>query len=355
MKKSLLAVAVAAALPAAAFAQSNVTLSGIVKAGIANTKMSNGAVNGSGTSLDDGSSRFIISGSEDLGGGLKGIFMVDTRFRPDTGTGTLASGNAFVGLAGGFGTIRIGRLDQYYGFGTDSHGGRATALQHSNISLLSYVGSAALGAIANASRTPNIVRYDLPAMGGLSGGIGYSFNFAGDDGLVGKVADGNAWTVDLAWRGGPFTVGGAYWNAEADMAAPTTKQDAWRVYGSYNFGVFSVGLTWDSSEIKAGGVKYERDAWSIPLTAKLGAGTLLFTYTSADDVDGFADTGAKMYTLGYDYPLSKRTSVGVSYTQLKNDANASYALFTMSALGGHTNPTPGQDVRQFYVGLRHTF
>ena len=45
----------------------------------------------------------------------------------------------------------------------------------------------------------------------------------------------------------------------------------------------------------------------------------------------------------------------MSYANLKNDANANYALFTMSALGGHTNPVVGQDVRQFYVGLRHAF
>lgn len=369
MKKSLLAVAVAAALPAAAFAQTNVTLSGIVKLGLANTKMDNGATgNGSGTSMDDGSSRFIISGSEDLGGGMKGIFMIDTRFRPDVGTGSLASGNSFVGVAGGFGSIRLGRLDTYYQYGTDEFGARAVALQHSNISILSWVGGVqgTIGgntnaAIANASRSSNVIRYDLPAMGGLSGGLTYTNNFStapgADDGAVGDPSKGTAWSLDLAWRGGPITVGGAYWDADYEGLPTNDGQQSWRLYGSYNFGIFTAGLTYDDSKIK-GATDAKRTAWSIPLTAKLGPGTLLFTYTAAGDVKAggtLADTGAKMFAIGYDYPLSKRTSVGVSYANLKNDANANYALFTMNALGGHTNPVVGQDVRQFYVGLRHAF
>ncbi|MBX3590955.1 MAG: porin [Burkholderiaceae bacterium] len=398
MKKSLLAVAVAAALPAAAFAQTNVTLSGIVKVGVANTKYSNGENfagasygNGSNTSLDDGSSRFIISGSEDLGGGMKGIFMVDSRFRPDVGTGTLASGNSFVGLAGGFGSIRAGRLDQYYHLGTDEFGARAVALQHSNISILSWVGGVGnltaagtpaataaaatgvpgLAAIANASRSANMLRYDLPAMGGLSGGVGFSNNFQADDGAIGDAGKGTAWTADLAWRGGPITVGGAYWTADFEgQTATTGKNDgqrAWRLYGNYNFGVFSVGLTVDESKIKgitvpivgATSGDFKRTAWSLPVTAKVGPGTLLFTYTQARDVKGpggtLSDSGAKMFSIGYDYPLSKRTSVGVSYTNLNNDSGANYALFTSTALGGHDQPVAGTDQRQLYVGLRHAF
>jgi len=368
MKKSLLAVAVAAALPAAAFAQTNVTLSGIVKLGIANTKYSNGATgNGSGTSMDDGSSRFILSGSEDLGGGMKGIFMIDNRFRPDQsggGSGTLAGGNSFVGVAGGFGSVRLGRLDQYYGFGTDEHGARSTALQHSSISLLSYVGSAAAtDTIANASRTPNLVRYDLPAMGGLFGGVGYSFNGIGtysDDGSLGNASKGSAWTIDLGWRGGPIVAGAAYWNAENDataaLAAKALKHTSWRVYGSYDLGMFKVGLTYDKSKVEQAGLAdRERGAWSLPLTAKLGPGTALFTYTAAQDLDGTSNTGAKMYSIGYDYPLSKRTSVGVSFANINNDSGASYAMFTSVPLGGHPAPTAGQDQRQFYVGLRHAF
>lgn len=362
MKKSLLAVAVAAALPAAAFAQTNVTLSGIVKGGLAFTKYSNGTAGGndSGTSLDDGSSRFVISGSEDLGGGMRGIFQIDTRFRVEEGGGTLASGNTFVGLGGNWGQFRLGRLDTYYYFGTDEYGGRATALQATSIAILAYMGNTA---IAAATRINNVLRYDLPAMGGFKGGVTYSTNPAGNDGLVGDPAKGQAWSLDGAYAAGPWAVGAAYWDWKAEGSPPSGDgQKSWRLYGSWNFGIAKVGLTYDHAKIMSGGAPGDtkRGAWSIPVTAKLGPGTFLFTYSQARDMDNsvagkLGDTGAKMYSLGYDYPLSKRTSLGVSYAVINNDTAANYMLFTSIPLGGHPAPTAGQDQKQLYLGIRHTF
>src|SRR5918912_1157843 len=91
MKKSLIALAVASSFSGAAFAQSAVTLSGFIKTGVAFTHYgtpTSGVCSaatscGSATELADGSSRIILSGTEDVGGGLKGIFQIDSRFRSD--------------------------------------------------------------------------------------------------------------------------------------------------------------------------------------------------------------------------------------------------------------------------------
>ena len=57
-------------------------------------------------------SRFAISGTEELGGGLKGIFNIEHRLSPDTGTvtsgATFWAGQAWVGLQGGFGARAAG-------------------------------------------------------------------------------------------------------------------------------------------------------------------------------------------------------------------------------------------------------
>lgn len=360
MKKSLLALAVLGAFAGAATAQTNVTITGILKTGLSHYDMDDvvGRAGGSSLNMTDGSSRIIIRGTEDLGGGLKGIFQVDNRLPMEQGTGSLAGGNTFIGLAGGFGQIRLGKLDQYYGLGTDSHAGRATSLSASSISILSYVGDGS-EAIANASRTQNLIRWDSPSWGGFTVGLGYSTGYTGDSGTVGDSSKGSAISADVAYRSGPLMVGLGYWSAENEPK--TTEQEGLRIAGSYQFGVFSVGLTYDqSSRGPKGAGNLERDAWSIPLTAKLGPGTLLVTYSQAGDVDvkgaGKAnDSGAKMWSVGYDYPLSKRTSLGVSYATIDNDANAAYALFTGSGLGQLQVPVAGQDVSQFYVGLRHTF
>jgi predicted porin len=374
MKKTLVAVA-ALAVVGAASAQSSVTLSGIIKGGLASTKYTNGAAgNGSNTSLADGSSRFIIGGREDLGGGLAGVFQIDTRFRVDDNGGAptsspLATGNTFVGLAGGFGSIRIGKLDTHYCTGSDEHGVRATALGASSCGILGYVQTNAQS-IANASRSTNVVRYDLPStmMAGLTGGITYSTNFAGNDGAIGAAGDGKAWSANLGWASGPFKLAFSYWNAKAEdrtITVARNDQKAWTLAGGWNFGLGTVGLTYDVSAYDkaaaASGtfVENKRRAWSVPVTFGVGAGTILATYTRAQDVKAggvtVANSGATLWSIGYDHAFSKRTSVGVSYAVMNNEAAAAYQLYTTSALQSLTAATAGQDQKQLYVGIRHTF
>jgi predicted porin len=364
VKKTLIALAVAAAVPALAQAQTSVTLSGNVKVGLNSYKLSNGAANGSGMAMGDGSSRFIIAGTEDLGGGLKANFQWDTRLRPDEGTGTLGSGVSFVGLSGGFGQVRLGRIDQHYVYGIDEHGARATALQHSSISVLSYVGGTSAltsAAVANASRTANLVRWDSNNMGGFTAGVGYSTAYAGAEGGVGDAGKGSAITANLGYAAGPLSVGVSLWDAKSEDK--TAGQKSTRLWAGYTLGIASVGLTWDQSSISTGltttKIETKRDAFSIPVKAAIGPGTLMFTYTQAQDAKvagaSAANTGAKMFTLGYDYPFSKRTSLGVSYANLNNGTGAAYQLFTGNALSNMPTPTVGQDTSSFYVGLRHAF
>jgi predicted porin len=403
MKKSLVALA-AFAVAGGAFAQSSVTLSGNIKAGVAQTKYSNGAAgtNGNGLSVSDGSSRFIIGGTEDLGGGLKAVFQIDTRFRTDDNGGSstssvvppaggalsayaapsqLGSGNTFVGLSGGLGMIQLGKLDTHYCLGSDQHGARATALQASSCAILGYVGGGtggATSAIANASRSTNIIRYTSPNFAGFQAQANYSTSFAGPEGVttvtptatagsVGDAGKGRAIALGLNYGNGPLKAGVSFWDAETEdrrAGAARGDQKAGTAFIDWNFGVATVGLTYDQSAIDRAAIgaataETKRRAWSIPVTVPLGAGTFLFTYTKAADgkLNGttVADTGATLVSVGYDYALSKRTSLGVSYAKLNNKAAGGYNLYTQSALNGTGNNAVGQDASQLYLGVRHAF
>jgi predicted porin len=369
MKKSLIALAAVAAT-GAAMAQSTVTLSGNVKAGLASTKYSPG---GSALGLADGSSRFILSGSEDLGGGLRANFQVDTRFRIDDNGGApasspLAGGATFIGLAGGFGNLQIGKLDTHYCLGSDTHGTRSTALQASSCGILGYVnGGGAAQAIANTSRSVNVIRYTAPRFGGLTVQANYSTNFAGSEGAVGSTSKGNATHIQGIYAAGPLMAGVSVWQAKGEdqtATAARTGQKATTAMVSYNLGVATLGLTYDQSAQRAAaaGAAFtdtKRTAWSIPVTVPMGAGTVLVTYTKAGDTKrgGItnANTGATLVSVGYDYALSKRTSVGASYARLDNKAAGGYALYTQAALNGTPANGVGVDASQFYVGVRHTF
>jgi predicted porin len=56
------------------------------------------------------SSRFGLRGTESLGGGLNAIFQVESSINPAQSGGTLAGRESFVGLQGGWGTVKIGRF-----------------------------------------------------------------------------------------------------------------------------------------------------------------------------------------------------------------------------------------------------
>ena len=114
MKKALIALAVLGLTGGAAVAQSSVTLFGVVDADLRYTKSSGQTLK----KLDSSglnTSRFGVRGTEDLGGGLKAGFWLESEINTDTGVAGAASGGAFwgrratVSLSGEFGEVRLGR------------------------------------------------------------------------------------------------------------------------------------------------------------------------------------------------------------------------------------------------------
>jgi len=176
MKKSLLALAVAAAIPAVAQAQSNVTLYGIVDTGVeylngdaavvysANNTTTNavGAVSTTGqaglrmqdTSNSWQGSRFGVRGVEPLGNsGMSAVFQIEHRFSVDNGAPGSSSqfwnGLASVGLRGSFGELTMGR--QYtpgmLAWAFSDFTGNSGYQNWAAISTPGYSGHAAYGAI----------------------------------------------------------------------------------------------------------------------------------------------------------------------------------------------------------------
>jgi len=111
MKKSLLALGVLGAFAGAAHAQSSVTLYGIIDGGFTYVNKTGGNVAGTGNatkniSLNSGNlqgSRWGLKGAEDLGGGLKAIFVLESGFNVNNGMsaqgGRLFGRQAYVGLS----------------------------------------------------------------------------------------------------------------------------------------------------------------------------------------------------------------------------------------------------------------
>lgn len=363
MNKRLLAVAVAGALaaPAAAFAQSSVTISGIFKGSFESVKYSSaGAGFGreSSTGVEDDSSRIIFNVTEDLGGGLQAIGQYDMRLSLDVGA-LSGLGNDHIGLRSKqWGRLFMGRQDLHY-FNRESDLTTRGTLRADSISLLAFAGGGGT-AIAGATRTANVVHYTTPNWGGFTMIVAYgSSGGGGEDADMGTtVRRGRAWNLNPNMQGSNWQVGYSYWSSKPDGAA-AGEQRADRLYGSYSWSGFKLGLAWDKSRIRTSGVgdTSRRTVWSIPASYTWGPHSIHGHYTRAGDDKVMAgDEKARMFALSYAYDLSKRTSAALTYARINNNAGAAYNFFTAVGLGGATvAPPAGADPRLWSVTLRHQF
>lgn len=383
MNKKLLAVAVAGALaaPGVALAQSSVTISGFIKMSLQQYKIGNASPARVGSSsqglVHDDSSRIIFNMVEDLGGGLRAIAQVDVRI-PIDAAGMNNTGNNHIGLQSKtWGRIYVGRQDLHY-FGRESDLTVKNDLQADSISLLAFAGGGN-SPIAGTTRTTNVVHYTTPNWGGLSAVLAYSFNpGAGEADIGTTIRKGRAWNFAPTYEARNFTVGYSYWSQKADLGGGavnaagantffnTADQRGDRLFGSYRWGGIRVGLAWDKSKLKSsigantGATISSRTAWSLPIEYAWGPHWIGGHFTKArDDKATALQDGARMWALGYNYSLSKRTSIGVTYASIRNDEAAFYSPFTgnFAGLGGGAphGALPGEDPRFWSMTMRHAF
>lgn len=117
MKKTLVAAATLIAATGA-FAQSSVTLYGVVDASLENVKGTDSLTRVSSDNY--ASSRLGFRGVEDLGSGFKAKFVLESAVKVDTGANGGGSSRffdraAWVGLEGAYGELRLGRIDSSIG------------------------------------------------------------------------------------------------------------------------------------------------------------------------------------------------------------------------------------------------
>ena len=397
MNKKLLVLAVAGALaaPGVALAQSSVTISGIFKASLENIRIGSkvALTNSSENRIADDSSRILFNVVEDLGGGLSAIGQADMRLPMASGNLIAMSGNTHVGLRSkSMGRIFVGRQDVHYGNTESDMSALAGDLRADAVSLLAFTAGGV--AIAGATRTPNIIHYTTPNFSGFTAIVAYSTGSAGTSSgqanvsNVGAVVNattisapqqsdtattirkGSAINFNPNYAASNFQVGYSYWNSKPDGGTAATSsgnanadQRSNKIYGSFKMAGFKVGLSWDKSRLKgnigaaAGTTLAERTAFSIPVSYMMGNNGFHFHYTKArDDKATVAQDGAKMVALSYQYTLSKRTSVGLTYAKITNDAGAAYNLFTGTSLGNSpAAAAAGEDPRLMAATIRHAF
>ncbi len=362
MKKIAL-VAALAAISGGAYAQSSVTLFGVVDEAARYVK--NGSIHQ--YSLASGglnTSRLGFRGVEDLGDGLKAGFWLESGFNADNGSNSNTSKffnrRTTISLLGSFGEVRLGRdyTPTYTGYADyDVFGDNGLAASSKfDIGLGRARDNGAVPTVAapqtytssQGTRTDNQIAYFLPTnLGGLYGRA----SVAAGEGTAGNKYYGGR----LGYAAGPFDVSGSYGQY---TVAPLNGRD--------KFKVASGGASYDLGVVKLMGYYTQQKfatqkiaSYSLGASVPLGLGIVKAAYTHANQSGTDNLTGANLngndanqLAVGYVYNLSKRTAVYGTAAYLKNKGNAQFSLASSATLAA---PSFGQKSTGGEVGVRHSF
>lgn len=374
MKKTLLAAALAAGLAAqagVAQAQTNVRLYGLVD-GYAGYVDNSAASRGSAIVVNSGgmtTSFFGMNGSEDLGGGLRAVFALESFFRVDTGAyGRFGAGpdtgftrSAWVGLAGNFGQVTLGRNTSPFFLATVFFNPFGDSFVFSPLITHTWVGSQLDGVstgqsiVSGDTGLSNSLRWTSPSFGGLRADVALSTRTDGifvTENFTGNRSQGRAGDFALFFNRGPLAASVVFRTIDLESgatpaAATDRKQRAFQLGGSYDFRVAKLfGTYTDQRENFVAGNDADKRTFqlgvSVPVT---GSSAVLASFARSNyERPGVQDNTRSTFTLGYNYTLSRRTDLYANWLrdQVRGVDGASADLLnnTQNVIG---------------LGIRHRF
>ncbi|CDH46555.1 porin [Candidatus Contendibacter odensensis] len=348
MKKSILALAVAAALAAPLAAQADTILYGSARVSVDYNDEKLGLLDQvPGATDPDGywdvvnnDSRLGVLGSEDLGGGLSAVYQYEFGVDVTEGGNFESNRPKFVGLKGNFGTVTLGTQETPY-----YHVAGVTDIFNSG---KTFTGPFWLGGSFNGfevdvsgnttrgrgalTRYDNSVYYTTPDFNGFTGEAMLVMNGANDfNGGAGYSDNIDVWNIAAKYSNGPFFAGVSYiaLDGNSNVSISNTVSldldlDQWVVGLGYASGPFSVGFIYEQgtlnqfgliSNARVGGVRVGGDdASNFFLT-----GSYTFGNNMISAAYGQLDPGTKgdntidNYVVGYQYNFSKRTRLWAEY------------------------------------------
>jgi predicted porin len=313
---------------AAQSANTQVTLFGNVDGGLYSRQLAGETR----TSRVDGGlmsvSRWGLRGTEDLGGGLAAEFNLTSHFRLDTGEtgrhpGDTAANRVFtlaswVGLRGGFGSIRLGRIPSGTFVNTLQFSPLGDSTSLGPFMMHTYVSGQAMLASHGTSDGPwnNSVAYTTPVFGGFTGALQLAPSEGGPDG---RRAD-----VTLNYRNKEFAAAISHLQINnAAYTAPRTVTDPAGVpyvveketntlaSVSYDFTVIKVFAQYAAANLQPRGLP-GIDLNTLGLSAQVPVGSGRFVASWAHtkrEQAGVTDRTRNTVSTGYIYNLSKRTDM----------------------------------------------
>ncbi len=342
MKRSLILAAVATLASGTALAQSSVTVYGRLNVSAERQKVVNATtgVEQDVSAIQNSASRIGFKGTEDLGGGLKAFFLIESGFSPDTGaaSSTFWGRESNVGLMGDFGKFRIGNMGP-----TAAYFALADYISNHNHD----TGTSEDALYLYPGNARNMVAYATPSIAGFSGEVQYGLKETGakNTGVLRADYDAGPLHVGIGYVNGPiFFPGAGGTNAGKEFGIRGLYE-----MGPLTFGAYYINDKGDNVPL-FGSIK--RNSFRASVMYVMGASEFHLNVGKAGklkaDAGDIAGSDATQATIAYNYNLSKRTKVYAFYTKLGGDGAPAYAVSNADfGNGGVKN--------SFAVGVRHNF
>jgi predicted porin len=281
MKKTILSLAIATALPAFAYAEKvEVELPefyGKINVSVQNTQEGDSSI----SELVSNASRLGVKGKIDLKHGLQGVYKAEYETQVDDGDKggqTFAQRNVYAGVKGGFGQVIVGMFD--------------TPLKKAQkkIDLFNDLEGDIKSAITKSdNREANSIQYNTPSISGLVATVAH---IASEDETVN---DGTSSSLTYAYK--------TYYAAIAyDTDVEADGIDVTRLVGQYSVAGITLGGLWETQQQNGD----NKDGWVYSAAYKLTSDVKLKAQYGESDI---AKDDAKTYSLGVDYKLAEGAKV----------------------------------------------
>jgi len=403
MNKKLMAVAVAGALaaPGLAMAQAGTNeavIYGRFNLGIDQWKAT-GATTNTATTGDyksrirvyDSGSRVGFRGTEDLGGGLRAVWVIETGVNVDSGTtngqsgtansssGTWATRDSYGGLEGGWGRLTWGRQSIFWVSGVNAQSGANYIMQ--DVNSTGYLGRTGLG----VARESNVMAYNSPTMGGFNFTLSYEPKSEGVQGGTNNAkTDAKVFGATARYFGVVNVQLDYATNQSASGSGPggsTPKNTGlkasvgWPYAPGANIALLYINIKNDNVAAATSGftdgdkikqsaaiINWEHTFGQIHALAEYGRVGDASGCTASTGVASCTDTGASAYLVAGRYLFSKRTAGYLAYLHYANKANANWDFNGAGMSSGNGQPgaflpvsSVGADPQSIALGVIHNF
>jgi len=344
MKKTLIALATLASF-GSAFAQTSVTMYGVLDIGLSNTNTTTGAGSNSTTAVTDGGyvspSHLGIKVQSDLGGGLTAYGQLEEGFSSQNpANGFTAAGatnrGANIGIGGSFGRVDFGTMwGPYDNVANDVLNYNHFSPYSSMLNAGAAFGDNGSGTISKtavngnaAGTTTGSIQYTTPTVGGFNA----AFNYAPQKDGFGN--DASTTQADVTYAAGPLAINAAYEHVPTvftnDGTAATVYvlagnaspySNGWHIDGVYDLTVAKLGLSIMGSSVNgvlANGAGTDTDAgWTLGASFPMGQWTPGISIASVKVSGDNLNQTTTAYGAQALYSMSKMATYYIGYRNAK--------------------------------------